>query len=159
MISFTPVPARSIWYSAWTAASRAAPRLLALRASWAFRSASALDILAFPEALLEADQCQRGAHCAAAFVLIVDAGARLGLGLVLDGDDAVADRNSAGDGQIQKPARGFMRDDFKMDCFAANDAAERHRAIIGPTLLLRRIERNRNRCWDFERARHADAVE
>ena len=46
-----------------------------------------------------------------------------------------------------------------MDGIAADDAAERDGAVIGPAPALRRIGGNRDRGRDFERARHADAVE
>src|ERR1700733_10359869 len=102
---------------------------------------------ALPEALLEVDQCQRGPPPASALALPLHAGPPRGLSLVLDRDDAVADRDFTGDGKIEKPARGFMRDDLEMDRFTANDAAERDRAVIGAALALRGIERNGDRGW------------
>jgi len=46
-----------------------------------------------------------------------------------------------------------------MQRLAANDAAERDRALVRPARAFGGIERNRDSRRHFERARHADALE
>ena len=88
----------------------------------------------FSEPALERDQRQRRARGVAAFVLLFHARAGQGLRLVLDGDDAVADRQSARQRKLHQAARRLMRDDLEMDGLAADDAAERDGAVIGRRL-------------------------
>src|SRR3954464_9848241 len=123
-MSFRPVPAMSIWYRAWTAASRAAPRLLALRSfgAVAIRSGSI-------EASLETDQRQRGARGIAALVALLHTGTCPGLCIIIDGDDPVADRDAARARDIHQATRGFERHDLEMDGVASNNAAKRYDAF------------------------------
>ena len=76
-----------------------------------------------------------------------------GLGVVFDGENAVAERKPPGDGQIHQRARALARDDVVVPGLAADDAAERHRRVIGPPRPLGRIECDGDRGRDFERAR------
>src|SRR5580692_4044060 len=52
-----------------------------------------------------------------------------------------------------------MRHDLEMDGIAADDAAERDRAVIRQAAPVRGVDGERNRARYFQRARHADAVE
>src|SRR3954466_14572535 len=153
-MSFRPVPAMSIWYRAWTAASRAAPRLLALRSLGAVAMRSGRI-----EASLETDQRQRGARGVAALVALLHTGTWPGLCIIIDGDDPVADRDAARARNIHQTTRRFERDDFEMDGVASNNAAERYHGFIGLAGALGGIERDRDGRGDFERARHAQAIE
>ena len=54
----------------------------------------------------------------------------LRLRFVLDGEDAVAERDARAATSSIKPARGFVRHDLEMIGLAANDAAERDDAVI-----------------------------
>ena len=52
------------------------------------------------------------------------------LRLVFDGQNAIAERQLAGDREIDQRPRALARDDLEMIGLAANDAAERHRAVV-----------------------------
>src|SRR5580692_5896796 len=52
-----------------------------------------------------------------------------------------------------------MRHDLEMDGIAADDATERDRAVIRQAAPVRGVDGDRNGAGNFQRARHADAVE
>src|SRR5476651_1529529 len=93
-MSLMPAPAISIWYSACTAASRAAPRRLAFLSGVFLLSAIAL---ALRQTAFYAQHRERRARGIAAFVQFARAGPRPGLFVGVDGDDAIAERNAPGD--------------------------------------------------------------
>ena len=78
--------------------------------------------------------------------------------LVVDGEDAVAERQLSRHRQIHQPARGFHRDDLEMDGLAADDAAERDRRVIGLAVRSRGVDRDRDRRRNLQRAGHRDDV-
>ena len=82
------------------------------------------------EAVFHRDHRQRCLGRFAALVLFAATGAGPGLGLVLDGEDAVAD-GEAIEGQRHDGAGAFAGDHLEMVGFAADDAAERDIAVIG----------------------------
>ena len=104
------------------------------------------------------DQRQRRARRVAALVALGQARARPGLRLVVDGEDAVAERKLARDRKIDQRARRLHRHDVEMEGLAPDHAAERDHAVIGLLRLLGGIDRDRDRRRDFERARHGDDV-
>jgi hypothetical protein len=110
------------------------------------------------DAALEPHHRQDGAHRIAALVGLFHARARPGLRLGIDGENAVADRKALRHRKIHERAGGFLRDDFEMNGVAANDAAERHRAVIGLAPPFGGLDRDGDRCGNFQRARHRDAV-
>src|SRR5215203_4343076 len=116
----------SIWYSAWTAASRAAPRRLALRPLGAAAMRSGRN-----QAALKTYQRECGARGVAAFVTLFRTSPRPGLHVIVDRNNAIADRHSAGARDIHQTARRFKRHDLKMDGVAPNNAAKRHNAFVG----------------------------
>src|SRR5262245_14826804 len=129
--SFRPAPAMSIWYRAWTAASRAAPRRLAFFSASPVALAGGFDITVFDQLVearlqpaLDTHHDDRGTRSIASLVQIVGPRARPSLLLGIDGDDAIAERQLFGDRQIHQPASGFHRDDLEMDGLPANDASE-----------------------------------
>ena len=75
-----------------------------------------------------------------------------GLGFILDGEDAVADRQPV-EGQRHEAPRAFAGDDFEMICFAADDDAERDESVIGAAL-----GGEADGGGDFERAGERDGV-
>ena len=79
--------------------------------------------------------------------------------LGIDGENSVAERQAARDRQVHQGPGGFGGDDVEMHRIAANDAAKRNDPVIGTLLAFRRIERDRDRGRNLQRARHADAVE
>src|SRR3954453_5267391 len=98
-MSLSPAPAISIWYSACTAASRAAPRRLAfLSGVFLWRSLVIFETphkIAEPDArvaALDAQHRKRGACGVAPLVEFVFPRPRPGLLLGIDGDDAIAQR-------------------------------------------------------------------
>ena len=48
--------------------------------------------------------------------------------------------------------------DLEMKGFAADNAAERDRSVIGPACRFRRIESDRHAGWNFQGAGHTDEV-
>src|SRR4029077_8675778 len=52
-----------------------------------------------------------------------------------------------------------MRHDLEMDGVAADDAAERDGAVVRPAPRTRRVDGDRNGARNFQRARHADALD
>ena len=52
-----------------------------------------------------------------------------------------------------------MRDDLEVKCFAADHAAERNGAVVSATPSPRRVSRNRNGGWNFQRTWNADTVD
>ncbi|KQM14595.1 hypothetical protein ASE50_08655 [Sphingomonas sp. Leaf5] len=84
----------------------------------------------------------------AALVLFVALRPRQRLRLVLDGQDAVADRH-AFEAQVHDPARALVRHDFEMIGFAADDDAQRDERVID----FRRIG-DRDRTGYFQRTGH-----
>ncbi len=104
------------------------------------------------------DQRQRRARGVAALVALFRPCSRPGLGVGVDREDAVADRHAARDRQIEQRARRFLRHDLEMQRLAANDAAERDRALVGLAGTLGGVERHRDGGRDLERARHAHAL-
>src|SRR5262245_41116832 len=105
VISSSPLPATSIWYSACTAASRAAPRLLAWRV--AGPSLPAAEVTASgSQPLANRDHGESSARREAALVAFAPPRAHPGLRLVFDRQYAVADRQRFLDRQIhQRSAR------------------------------------------------------
>src|SRR6201987_1439054 len=125
--SLIPAPLMSIWYSACTAASRAAPRRLAFF-SGAFTACFLPSaISALRQAAFDAQHRQCSPRGIGALVELADAGACPGLFLGIDGDDAIAEWKFASNCQIHQRARRFHRDDLEMDGVAADHAAERNR--------------------------------
>src|SRR5215475_3491906 len=114
--------------------------------------------LARRQSALEAYERERRMGGIAALVRLVHLGAHPGLRIVVDGDNAVADRHPAGAGDFHQPARGFERHDLEMDRIAPDDTAERHRALIGLAGALGGVERDGDRGWYLERARDGEAV-
>src|SRR5437764_5580477 len=109
-MSLMPAPAMSIWYSACTAASRAAPRRLAFL-SGVFLWGS-LVIFEAPHksvwiATLDPQHRKRRARGVAALVELVLSGAGPGLRFGIEGDDAIAQGNGAIDGNLHQRAGGF----------------------------------------------------
>src|SRR3954453_4492135 len=109
-ISLMPAPAISIWYSACTAASLAAPRRLAFL-SGVFLPGS-LVIVETPHksiriAPLDPQHRKRRARGIAALVEFALSGARPGLRFGIDGNDAIAQGNRAIDGNLHQRAGGF----------------------------------------------------
>ena len=88
----------------------------------------------------------------------VDARARPGLRLVVDGEDAVAARQPVRDREVDQRARRLHRHDVEMERLALDHAAERHHAVVGLLLLFGRVDRDRDGRHDLERARHRDDV-
>ena len=78
----------------------------------------------------EPEQGERCARGVAAFVAFVYSGALPGLMLVVDGKNAVAERNPARDRQVHEPACGFLCHDIEMNGVAADHATKRHGAVI-----------------------------
>src|SRR5262249_14387761 len=101
--------------------------------------------LRFRQPALDAEHRKRGTRSIAPLVEFGGTRPRPGLLLIVHSQNAVAERKFSRDSQIHQPARGFHRDDFEMDGFALDDAAERDRGVIGLSILLRSIQRDRNR--------------
>ncbi len=95
----------------------------------------------------------------AALVALLGPRPRPGLGIGVDGEDAVADRQPAPNRKLDQRARRLLRHDLEMQRFAANDATERDRALVRLAGRLGRIDRDRDGGGDFERAGNADPVE
>ena len=96
---------------------------------------------------------------AAPLVQFADARAGPGLRFVFDGQDAVAERQAPGHREVHQGARALARDDVVMAGLAADDAAERHRRIVGRAGRRGRIEGDGDRRRDFEGARHGQDVD
>src|SRR3954452_12431011 len=128
--SLMPAPAMSIWYSACTAASRAAPRRLALRSVVRTGPLTGLLLLsamsASRQTAFDAQHGERGPRGIAALVHLGDAGSRPHPILVVDGQDAVAEGQAARHRKIHQRPRGFLRHDLEMDGVAADHTAERN---------------------------------
>ena len=62
-------------------------------------------------------------------------------------------------GEVHQGARALARDDLEMKGLAADDAAERHRRIVGRAGRRGRIEGDGERRRDFEGARHGQDVD
>src|SRR6185369_14591810 len=77
-----------------------------------------------PPAALERDHGEAGLRRTTALVLLFLLGAGPGLVLVLDGDDAVADREIVVDGQIHQAPRAFLAHRVVVRGLATNDAAD-----------------------------------
>ena len=92
------------------------------------------------EPALDAQHGERRLRRAAALVQFGDAGAGPGLRLGLDGEDAVAERQAARDREVHQRARALAGDDLVVARLAADDAAERHRGVVGRSGRFRRIE-------------------
>jgi hypothetical protein len=85
--------------------------------------------------------------------------ARKGLRLVLDGQNAIAEREFSRKGNLHQGVRALIGDDLEMIGLAANDATERHRAVEWVLRGRRMIERDRQGERDFERAGHTGEFE
>ena len=94
----------------------------------------------------------------AALVAALGIGALLGLRDRLGGEDAVAEREPALDRHIHQRPRQFARDDLEMKGLAADDAAERDRAVVRPARRFRRVEGDRHAGGNLQRAGHADEI-
>ena len=77
------------------------------------------------------DQRQTGARGVAALVALVAIGAGHRLLFVLHRQNAVADAQAVFEARSVSAARGLARDDLEMIGLAADDAAQRHEAVIG----------------------------
>ena len=87
------------------------------------------------------------------------AGAHPGLLLVFGGQDAVADGQTASSTDRSIRARAqFIGDDVEMIGLAADDGAQRDKAVIVGAAFLGAVEREGNHRRDFQRARHGDDV-
>src|SRR3954466_7113579 len=121
-MSLIPAPPMSIWYNACTAASRAAPRRLAFL-SGVFLWGSLVIFEAPHEivhpdagiATLDAQHRKRGSRGVAALVELAFSRAGPGLLFGIDGDDTVAQRKGAIDGNLHERAGGFHRHDLEMN--------------------------------------------
>ena len=85
--------------------------------------------LPFSQFRFECDHRKRRFRRRAALVHLAHPRARPGLLVVLDGQDAVADRKPMRDGEIHERSRGFVRDGVVVRGLAADDAAEGDIAI------------------------------
>src|SRR4051812_29311285 len=81
-----------------------------------------------PEPRLQPQHGQRRLGRLAALVLLVRSGPGEGLGLVLDGEDAVAD-GEAVEGERHDPARALAGDDLEMIGLAADHDAQRNEGV------------------------------
>ena len=95
----------------------------------------------------------------APLVALLGVRARQGLVLVIDGQNAIAEREFSRKGNLHEGARAFIRDDLEMMSFAANDATERHRPVEWAVRGCRMIEGYHQGERDFERAGHAYDIE
>ncbi len=75
---------------------------------------------------MDRKSCPRGI---ATLVALPGVRARKGLGLGIDGQNAIAEREFSRNGNLHHGARAFIRDDLEMMGLAANDATERHRPV------------------------------
>src|SRR4051794_15146056 len=158
-MSLMPAPPMSIWYSACTAASRAAPRRLAFLSGVFFWES--LVIFEAPHksvriATLDPQHRERRARGVAAFVELAFARASPRLLFGIDGDDAIAQGNGAIDGNLHQRAGGFHRHDLEMNGVAANHATQRNDRIEVLAAILGGIQRHRDRRWNLQRAGHRD---
>src|SRR4051812_18701343 len=162
-MSLMPAPAMSIWYSACTAASRAAPRRLAFL-SGVFLCGS-LVIVDAPQqivqpaariAALDPQHRKRRARGVAALVELAFARAGPGLRFGIDGDDAIAERKGAIDRNLHQRARGFHRHDLEMNGVAPNDAAECDHRVEVVAAILSGIQRHHDRRRNLKRTGYGD---
>ncbi len=100
---------------------------------------------------------ERSAGRVAAFVALPRIGAHHRLRLVLDGQDAIAERQAQSQRYIHQSARAFVGDELEMIGLAANDAAERDNAVIKRP-LARGFQLYLDRGRDFERAGNGDDI-
>src|SRR5690606_19087906 len=91
---------------------------------WSVRSP-----LTSPETTTQGDQVETGAGRPSALVALRGAGARPGLGFILDGQYAVADGQTP-QTEVGQGAGRLIRDNLKMIGLAANDAAEGDIAVV-----------------------------
>ena len=105
------------------------------------------------------DQGQRRLGGTAALVPLVGPRPRHRLLLGVDRENAVAHGEFSRQRQIHQAARRLARHDVVMAGLAADHAAERDHAVISLALLLGRRERDGDGGGNFQRTRHADAVE
>jgi len=94
----------------------------------------------------------------AALIGLVRAGARPSLGVGVDREDAVPDREAARDRQVQQRARRFLRDNLEMQGLPADHTAKRDRTFIGRAGALGGIDRDCDGGRYLECARHAHAL-
>ena len=91
---------------------------------------------------MDAQDRQRRLGRAAALVQLVDPGAGPGLLVILDRQDAVAERDAARDREIHQRPRALAGDDVVMPGLAADDAAERDHRVVGLPSVRGRVERD-----------------
>src|SRR5262249_22086603 len=100
----------------------------------------------FGERALEPRQRERRMRGGRALVLpafALGTGARPGLRLLADGEDAVADRTAARNAEVHQSTRRLARHNVVMAGLAADHAAERNDAVIGRLALRGGVEHER----------------
>src|SRR3954454_4719378 len=162
-MSLMPAPAMSIWYSACTAASRAAPRRLAFL-SGVFLWGS-LVIFEAPHKIVQPDagiaaldpqHRKRRTRGIPPFVEFAFARSGPGLLFRVDSDDAIAQRKGAIDGNLHQRARGLHGHDLEMNGVAADHAAQCNDRIEVVPAVLGGIQRHHDRRRNLQRAGHGD---
>ncbi len=115
-------------------------------------------LTAASELALQAHQRERGQRRVAALVgpALLGIGAHGRLLLIVHGQDAISERQTARDREIGKRAGALIGDDLEMIGVAANDAAERDHALIGRAGGLGGVERYGRARRQLQRAGNGD---